>query len=73
MTMKTLFNTDDLIVEKPKGKQCRTCKYLQKWACGGSFFFYCEIRKSNRTQNGLLKVKCKNEACNAYKEEGGAK
>jgi hypothetical protein len=26
-------------------------------------FQYCGKRKSNRTNNGLMKIKCKNKAC----------
>lgn len=67
--MNTLFDFEQLSDKKSEPKAfCRTCEHIQKWECGGSYFFYCGVRKSNRTQNGLLKVKCKNEACNAYKE-----
>lgn len=48
---------------------CKTCVHIQRWACGGSFFFYCGARKSKRTYNKLLKVKCKNEACKLYKQK----
>ena len=50
-------------------KTCKTCEHRQRWQCGGSVFQYCTARKSKRTDNGLLKIKCKNEACELYKEE----
>ena len=57
-------------VEKPKPtKTCRTCRHRQRWQCCGSVFQYCGIRKSNRTSNGLLKIKVKNPACELYEEE----
>ena len=45
-----------------------TCEYRQRWQCGGSVIQYCSVRKSKRTENGLLKIKCKNQACMLYKE-----
>lgn len=63
-----LFNIEPIIVEKPK-ITCRTCKHIERWACGGSYFFYCNKRKSNKTGNGLLKVRCKDEACALYDKE----
>jgi hypothetical protein len=52
----------------PQNK-CGKCAYIEKWECGGSFFFYCGRRKSNRTDNGLLKVKCKDAACSLFKRK----
>jgi len=50
--------------KQPKAlKRCKDCRHIQKWQCGGSFFFYCGITKSNRTLNGLKKVLCKTPAC----------
>ena len=65
---QTLYDIGPIKKQKPL-HTCKTCVHIQKWACGGSYFFYCGIRKSNRTGNGLLKVKCKREACGLYKEE----
>lgn len=47
---------------------CRSCKHRQRWQCGGSIIQYCGIRKSNRTFNGLMKIKVTNPACAAYEE-----
>ena len=64
----TLLQFD--VVEPPKdGPKCRTCQHRQRWHCGGSIIQYCGVRKSNRTFNGLLKIKVTNNACAAYKEE----
>ena len=48
---------------------CRTCKNRQRWQCGGSVFQYCGARTSNRTDNGLLKIKCKDKACSVWEED----
>jgi len=55
---------------KPKSNNtCLTCEYRERWQCNSKVFQYCSIRKSKRTQNGLLKIKCKTEACRAYKRD----
>ena len=48
---------------------CRYCLYRQRWQCGGSIIQYCVKRKSNRTFNGLLKIKVTNPACALFKDE----
>lgn len=53
----------------PTNKQCRNCEHIQAWQCNSKVFQYCGIRKSNRTSNGLLKIKCKNPACNLFKQK----
>lgn len=52
-----------------EGSTCRTCKHRQPWQCGGSIIQYCGITRSNRTINGLKKIKCKNPACSRYCEQ----
>jgi len=54
---------------KPTGSTCRTCEHRERWQCGGSVIQYCGVRKSNRTQNGLLKIKVTMSSCEAYKME----
>lgn len=58
-------------LEPPPGTnfKCRNCEHIQAWRCNSKVFQYCGIRKSNRTSNGLLKVKCKNPACNLFKQK----
>jgi hypothetical protein len=51
------------------GTQCGDCKHIQKWQCGGSFFFYCGIIKDRKTLNGLKKVKCKTPSCYWFEKE----
>ena len=53
----------------PPNSFCRTCKHRQRWKCGVSIIQYCGVCKSNRTDNGLLKIKCKTPACFLYEEE----
>ncbi len=64
-----LFNGSVEEVKKiPIDKTCKDCEHRQRWECGASIFQYCGVRKSNRTENGLLKIKCKTEACSQFKE-----
>ena len=62
--MNTLFNIESTT---PRKEKCKSCKYFE-WLDydSGKRFFYCSLRKSNRTQNGLLKIKSNMVACNGY-------
>ena len=51
------------------GLTCNSCENRQRWKCNSKIFQYCGVRKSNRTGNGLLKIKCKNIACSMYIKE----
>lgn len=51
---------------KPSELTCNSCENRQRWQCGGRVIQYCSVRKSPRTQNGLLKIKCKDLACHLY-------
>ena len=57
--------------EKPNdGKTCRHCAHRQRWCLGPvRIGQYCGVRSSNRTHNGLLKIKVTNPACGFYKKE----
>jgi hypothetical protein len=48
---------------------CRECEHRQRWQCGGRVIQYCGKRKSNRTGNGLLKIKVTNTACGLFKKQ----
>lgn len=64
-----LFNEAIKDVEKkPVENTCKDCVHRERWQCGGSIFQYCSVRTSNRTDNGLLKIKCKTEACSQFKK-----
>jgi hypothetical protein len=63
-----LFDTTEFEREKPKGKTCKDCAHRQRHDCNSKVFQYCGVRKSNRTDNGLLKIKCKTEACYQFKQ-----
>ncbi|SFG56026.1 hypothetical protein SAMN05216383_12043 [Prevotella sp. KH2C16] len=66
--MSDLFNVPPQV--KPNStKFCRTCLYRQRWECGNSVIQYCSKRKSNRTFNGLLKIKVTNPACSFYEDD----
>lgn len=72
MTQQDLFKPD---VDTDKNvlklaKTCKTCKHRQRWECNSKVFQYCGVRKSNRTANGHLKIKCKQPACGLYQKGG---
>jgi len=48
---------------------CRTCRHRERWQCGGTVIMYCNVIKSNRTQNGLKKIKVTNSACIRYERK----
>jgi len=48
---------------------CRQCKHRERWQCGGSVIQYCGVRKSDRTENGLLKIKVTMAACLLFELE----
>lgn len=48
---------------------CGNCENRQRWQCNSKVFQYCGVRKSNRTNNGLLKIKCKDAACSLFIQE----
>lgn len=56
-------------LEPTQSKTCNTCVHRQRWECNSKVFQYCGARKSSRTNNGLLKIKCKDKACEIYKEQ----
>lgn len=47
---------------------CRNCEHRQRHQMGLSIIQYCGVRSSNRTDNGLLKIKCKTPACSRFKQ-----
>lgn len=51
-----------------KDKTCLSCEHRQRHQFGSKIIQYCGIRKSNRTDNGLLKIKCKDQACTKFEE-----
>ena len=61
--MKTLFE----VSPKLPDKTCLHCVNRQRHQKGGSIIQYCGVRKSNRTENGLLKIRAKNPACEQFK------
>ena len=58
-----LFPLPDAKQLGTNGLTCNTCEHRQRHQCGASIIQYCGVRKSNRTENGLLKIKCKTAAC----------
>lgn len=47
-------------------RTCNTCEHRQRWQCISKIIQYCAVRFSNRTDNKLFKIKCKNKACGLY-------
>lgn len=60
--------TIDEIEQSISGKTCRTCRYRERWHCDSKVIQYCGKRYSNRTHNGLLKIKVTRPACGLYKD-----
>ena len=48
------------------GNRCNQCKHGQGHHCGSKIIWYCWKRKSNRTENGLLKIKARMEGCSLW-------
>lgn len=63
--MEKLFEIEPTFPDK----FCRTCQHRERHQCGGRIIQYCGLRKSNRTDNGQLKIKVNMPACEQYKEE----
>lgn len=55
-------------VPKISHETCLNCQHRERHQCGGSIIQYCGVRKSNRTYNGQLKIKCKSPACSSFKK-----
>lgn len=56
---------------KPKGsgKFCRDCGYRKRLVYrSGNTFQYCGVIASNKTSTGLLKIKCKYQACGRFQK-----
>jgi hypothetical protein len=68
--MTTLFDLPPLsrseIALALIGLKCRHCEHAEAWQCNSKVFHYCRARKSNRTDNGLLKIKLKDQACLSF-------
>lgn len=64
--MEELFEVE--VVNPVIVNTCKDCEHRQRWECNSKVFQYCGIRKSNRTTNGLLKIKCKDKACALFEE-----
>ncbi len=62
---------DAPFTHKNADKTCRSCKFRERWQMGLSTIQYCGINSSNRTENGLLKIKAKDRACPKYEELEG--
>lgn len=72
MKSKTNEQGQLMLFEQPITKPantCRNCANRQRHQCGGSIIQYCGVRKSNRTYNGLLKIKVTDPACAAFVPE----
>ena len=50
------------------GRICYECRHGQRWQCGSKAIWYCGGRASNRTDNGLLKIKARQDACCMFEE-----
>ena len=70
--MQRRCKVSDGLFAVPENKNtCRQCEHAQRWGFAehDKKFYYCGVRTSGRTQNGLLKIKLKNQACGMFKKE----
>jgi hypothetical protein len=67
MSQPTLIDLPKQEVAKPQ--TCRNCRHRERHEMGATIISYCGIRKSNRTQNGKLKIKAKDPACRLFEEK----
>lgn len=67
MSQPTLFDVPEAKQVPDNGLTCRDCDHRERWQCGSIVIQYCGVRKSNRTDNGLLKIRCKDKACTLFK------
>jgi hypothetical protein len=65
--MDKLFELEPKEPHKVKNT-CKDCEHRQRWECNSKVFQYCGVRKSWRTLNGLLKIKCKDAACLQFEQ-----
>lgn len=63
----TLFDLPPTTPGKP-ANTCGSCAHRERHQCGGSVIQYCGVRKSNRTDNGLLKIKVTDPACALFEK-----
>ncbi len=68
MSENLLFDTSKFNKETHIGETCNNCKHRQRWQCNSVVVQYCGVRKSNRTENRLLKIKCKTQACPLFEK-----
>jgi hypothetical protein len=66
-----LFEESPAAPAPARREKCGQCEHIQRWrnenvSESHQINFYCGIRKSRRTENGLQKVKCKNTACDFF-------
>lgn len=64
--IETKENTLFELSNTNKGKTCLTCLHRERHECNSKVVQYCGLLKSNRTNNGQLKIKCKTPACIHY-------
>lgn len=63
--MNCLFNIPET-PQKETTDTCKDCINRERWQCNSKVFQYCSVRKSKRTDNGLLKIRCKDKACRLF-------
>lgn len=48
------------------GKTCWKCAHRERHEKNSKVFQYCAVKRSKRTENGLLKIKASSLACSLY-------
>ena len=65
--MKTLFDIS-LFNKKTRKEKCKNCVFFTWIDYSPKKIFYCNLRVSNRTENGKLKIKANRTACDQFTE-----
>ena len=66
--MDKLFDIDS-VPKKHREERCKECEHFTVLEYDtGKRIFYCSLHKSNRTLNGLQKIKANQESCDAFKK-----
>jgi len=47
--------------------KCKQCEHSERHQCNSNIIWYCGLRKSRRTANGLLKIKANQISCDYFK------
>lgn len=62
------MNLEIFETQSDHGNTCRSCEHRQRHEKNSKVIQFCAARKSNLTDNGLLKIKASDLACPKYQQ-----